>query len=237
MPFALALLLFWNDMTSTGARDITCAAEALVLALLLAWMSCWRAVFAGRIQGQLARQPTVPWTRRRIWRLIVSQIFLGGTKLVVLPLAILITLPLASTVAFYRNAAVLADREDLDLAQLIDKARKLATLEQRQAWGILLLLAILYFVLVSQSCDSAGGIAATGPRTHRLRIASSVAASPTSYAIPCFGSRRWRWGGSHSTRLSRSCMVFDVSSWSRAKPAMICARPCVLSFVYCRCWS
>ena len=148
VPFALALLLFWNDMTSTGARDITCAAEALVLALLLAWMSCWRAVFAGRIQGQLARQPAVPWTRRRIWRLIVSQVFLGGTKLVVLPLAILITLPLASTVAFYRNTAVLADREDLDLAQLIDKARKLATLEQRQAWGILLLLAVLYFVLV-----------------------------------------------------------------------------------------
>jgi hypothetical protein len=148
VPFALALLIFWNDMTRAGARDGTCASEALVLALLLAWMNCWRGVFAGRIQRQLARQPQPPWTRRRIWRLIASQIFLGGTKLAALPLAITITLPMPSTVAFYRNSAVLADREDLDLRQLIAKARKLAVPDQRQGWGILLLLAILYLVLV-----------------------------------------------------------------------------------------
>ncbi len=53
VPFALALLIFWNDMTRPGARDATCATEALTLALLLAWMNCWRAVFAGRIQRQL----------------------------------------------------------------------------------------------------------------------------------------------------------------------------------------
>jgi hypothetical protein len=148
VPFALALLIFWNDMTRPGAGDATCAIEALALALLLAWMNCWRAVFAGRIQYQLARQPQPPWTLRRIWRLIASQVFLGGTKLVALPLAISITLPMPSTVAFYRNAAVLADREDLDLRQLIAKARKLAGRDQRQGWGILLLLAILYLVLV-----------------------------------------------------------------------------------------
>ena len=148
VPFALALLIFWNDMTSPGAGDATCAIEALMLALLLAWMNCWRAVFAGRIQRQLARQPQPPWTGRRIWRLIASQVFLGGTKLVALPLAISITLPMPSTVAFYRNAAVLADREDLDLRELMAKARKLAGPDQRQGWGILLLLAILYLVLV-----------------------------------------------------------------------------------------
>jgi hypothetical protein len=147
-PFALALLIFWNDMTSPGTRDATCAIEALALALLLAWMNCWRAVFAGRVQRQLASRPQAPWTPRRIWRLIASQVFLGGTKLVALPLAISITLPMPSTVAFYRNAAVLADQEDLDLRQLVTKARKIAGPDQRQGWGILLLLAILYLVLV-----------------------------------------------------------------------------------------
>ena len=148
VPFALALLVFWNDMTSPGAGDATCAGEALPLALLLAWMNCWRAVFAGRIQRQLARTSQTPWTRPRIWRLITSQVFLGGTKLVVLPLAISITLPLPSTVAFYRNAAALADRDDLDFRQILAQARKLAAPDQRQGWGILLLLAILYLVLV-----------------------------------------------------------------------------------------
>jgi len=148
VPFALALLIFWNDMSRPGASDATCAIEAFALALLLAWMNCWRAVFAGRIRHHLARQPQPPWTRRRIWRLIASQAFLGGTKLVALPLAITITLPMPSTVAFYRNTAVLADQEDLDLTQLIGKARKLAGPDQRQGWGILLLLAVLYLVLV-----------------------------------------------------------------------------------------
>jgi hypothetical protein len=147
VPFALALLIFWNDMSRPGAGDAACAVQALALALLLAWMNCWRAVFAGRIQRQLARRPQPPWTRRRIGRLIATQVSLGGTKLVALPLAISITLPMASTVAFYRNAAALADREDLDLQQLISKARKLASPDQRQGWGILLLLAILYLVL------------------------------------------------------------------------------------------
>ena len=148
VPFALAVLIFWNDMTSPGTRDSTCAIESLMLALLLGWMSCWRAVFAGRIQSQIARRPQPTWTGGRIWRLITSQVFLGGTKLVALPLAITITLPMPWTVAFYRNAALLADREDLDLRQLMAKARKLAAPDQRQGWGILLLLAILYLVLI-----------------------------------------------------------------------------------------
>jgi len=148
VPFALALLIFWNDMTSPGARDATCALEALALALLLAWMNCWRAVFAGRIQGQLGLAAQARCSRRGIWRLIVSQVFLGGTKLLTLPLAILITLPVPATIAFYRNAAVLAGREDLDLHQIIGKARKLAAPDQRQGWAILLLLAVLYLALV-----------------------------------------------------------------------------------------
>lgn len=148
VPFALALLIFWNGMTSPGARDATCALQALALALLLAWMNCWRAVFAGRIQRQLGLSTQARSSRRGIWRLIVSQVFLGGTKLLTLPLAILITLPMPATIAFYRNAAMLAAREDLDLHQIIGKARKLATPDQRQGWAILLLLAVLYLALV-----------------------------------------------------------------------------------------
>ena len=34
-PFALGLLVFWNDMTQPRTSDATCALEALALALLL----------------------------------------------------------------------------------------------------------------------------------------------------------------------------------------------------------
>ncbi|MGA2590598.1 MAG: DUF4129 domain-containing protein [Bryobacteraceae bacterium] len=147
VPFALGLLVFSNDMTGPRESDAACAMESLALAGLLLWMNCWRAVFAGRVERQLGRRPALPWSRRRIWRLVSSQAVCGGTKLLALPLAVSITLPLAWIVDFYRYAAVLAGHEDLDLARLIARARKLAGVEQRQSWVVLLILAILYAVL------------------------------------------------------------------------------------------
>jgi hypothetical protein len=147
-PFALGLLVFWNDMAQPRTPDSTCAFEALALACLLLWMNCWRAVFAGRLHRQLGGRPELPWTRRRLWRLVSSQAFLGGTKPLAMALAVGVLLPLPWMAAFYRSAAVLADREDTDLTHLMAQARKLAGFEQRQGWGLLLLLTILYLILL-----------------------------------------------------------------------------------------
>lgn len=147
-PFALGLLVFWNDMAQRRTSDSICASEAVVLALLLLWMNCWRAVFAGRLDRQLGGRPEMPWTRRRLWRLVSSQAFLGGTKPLATALALGFVLPLPWTAAFYRSAAALADRQDMDLTQLMAKARKLAGFEQRQCWSILLLLIVLYLILL-----------------------------------------------------------------------------------------
>lgn len=147
-PFVLCLLVFFNDMAQPRTSDARCAFEAFALALLLVWMNCWRAVFAGQMHRQLGGRPELPWTPRRIWRLASSQAFLGGTKPLVTLTAALLVLPLPWMAGFYRSAAVLADREDLDLGQLTSAARRLAGLEQRQGSAILLLLAILYLILL-----------------------------------------------------------------------------------------
>jgi len=144
-PFALGLLVFWNHMAHPDAH---CALEAFALALLLLWMNCWRAVFAARLHRQLGGQGDLPWTRRRLWRLISSQAFLGGSKPLAMALAVGAILPMPWMAAFYRSAAALGDREDLNLSQLMAQARKLAGLEQRQGWGIILLLAVLYPILL-----------------------------------------------------------------------------------------
>src|ERR1019366_7430223 len=60
VPFLLGLLVFWNDMAQPRTPDATCAFEACALALLLLWMNCWRAVFAGRLDRQLGGRPGVP---------------------------------------------------------------------------------------------------------------------------------------------------------------------------------
>src|ERR1035441_3846276 len=137
VPFVLGLLVFWNDMAQPRTSDAACAFEALALALLLVWMNCWRAVFAGRLDRQLGGRPELPWTRRRLWRLVSSQAFFGGTKPVAMALAVGLILPLPWMAAFYRTAAAFADGGDMDLSQLAAQARKLAGFEQRQGWGIL----------------------------------------------------------------------------------------------------
>jgi Domain of unknown function (DUF4129) len=142
-PFSLTLLLFWNDVNNPHTADATLARESVVLALLLVWMHCWRAVFAGRLRRQLSASPDTPWTWRRIWNLFAGQAFLGGTKLIVFPLSALSIFGFAWTVAFYRSATALADREDLDPAQLIARARQLAGLDRRQSWAVLPIIGFL----------------------------------------------------------------------------------------------
>lgn len=147
VPFALGVLRYWNDITNPRTSDSTCALEALALAVLLVWMNCWRAVFAGRLRRQLAGSPDTPWTRRRLWRLLAGQAFFGSTKLVMMPFALLVMFPLAPTVAFYRNTAVLGDREDLDPSQVMARSRRLAGLEARQSWALLAILPFLWLIV------------------------------------------------------------------------------------------
>ncbi|HEY2017838.1 MAG TPA: DUF4129 domain-containing protein [Bryobacteraceae bacterium] len=147
VPLALALLRYWNDITNPRTSDAALALESAALALLLIWMNCWRAVFAGRLRRQLSGAPDPPWTRRRIWRLIAGQSFFGATRLPMLAIASLVMFPLASTVAFYRTASVLGDREDLDPMEVMARARRLAGVEIGQSWTLLPILSFLWLLI------------------------------------------------------------------------------------------
>ena len=146
-PLALALLLFRNQMTTPRVPASTVALAAFALAVLLLWMNCWRAVFAGRLRRQLAGAADPPWTPHRLYRLIAAQAWFGATKLYVLPLATLVVFTAADTVAFYRIVAVLADRGDLDPWQLRSRARQIAASAKRENWTILPMLLFLQLLL------------------------------------------------------------------------------------------
>jgi hypothetical protein len=145
-PFALSLLLFWNDVNNPHTSDATLGRDSVVLALLLVWMNCWRAVFAGRLRRLLSASADTPWTWRRTWNLVASQAFLGASKLVALPLSLLTIFAFSWTVAFYRSATAMADRADLDPVQLIARARSLAGLDRRQSWLILPIIGFLWLL-------------------------------------------------------------------------------------------
>ncbi|MBI5063199.1 MAG: hypothetical protein HZB87_06985 [Desulfatitalea sp.] len=48
LPFILALLFFWSDMSRNPYAELYCAPAAGGLALLFVWMKLWHAVARGR---------------------------------------------------------------------------------------------------------------------------------------------------------------------------------------------
>lgn len=146
-PLALALLLFRNQVAQPRVSAFAVALSALGLAVLLVWMNCWRAVFAGRLRRQLCGGGESPWTWRRIYRLVNAQCWFGATKLWVLPLSSLILFTAADTIAFYRIVPVLAERGDLDPSQLRARARQIAASGGRENWTILPILLFLQLLV------------------------------------------------------------------------------------------
>ena len=150
-PFALAAMLFWNDITQYRPSNAACVADSLALAALLAWMNCWRAAFAGRLRAQLARRPAA--AHRRVANGRLSD-FARRQQADRTAVSVLIVFPLASTVAFYRYAAVLCCRADLSFRQVIAQASKLAGIDPRQNWAALPAVAFLQ-VLVTLNVATA----------------------------------------------------------------------------------
>ena len=147
VPFAFTLLFSYSTVTGTRTTDLRWAGESLLLAVLMMWMNCWRAVYAGKLRQHLSGVPDRPWTVGRAFHLGAIQSFFGASKLVVMPLSFLIVFPWAKTIAFYRNLAVLAGREDVAPRQMMSQARRLAGFKPAQNWAVLAVLIFLQAML------------------------------------------------------------------------------------------
>ncbi len=106
MPFLLGLLYFWNDMAKNAfARDY-CLTASLGLALLYVWMKTWQSVFSIKIYDYVSRNKTRRWSLSKVSQMAMVQTILHASSIVVLPVALLVTLPFAWTVAMYQMVLV-----------------------------------------------------------------------------------------------------------------------------------
>jgi hypothetical protein len=152
VPFAAMLLVLWTQVTHPPVNDALCVAESLAAALLLVWMNCWRAAFAGRLRRQLSGAAETAWDGRRIWRLVSNQALAAAAKPLMLPIALAAIFPFPTAVTFYRYVPVLADSGELDAPAVIAKARRLARGESFQAWilqALIVLLGLIAFANVA----------------------------------------------------------------------------------------
>src|SRR5258707_15883179 len=97
LPFVLGLLFFFYDMSRGAFAQEHVGSASFGVALLFIWMNVWQSLFAAKVRQELdgnERQPT-------LGRLLVSQSVIQPSGLLAIPVAALITLPLATAYAFY----------------------------------------------------------------------------------------------------------------------------------------
>lgn len=128
IPFVLGALYFWSEMSrSSFALDFSGGAS-LALALLFVWMKFWHALFSIRLRAFQAQQAPPGWTVRRLWNLLLVQTALQPSRLLLLPLAMLVMLPFGWLYAFYENVSVVGDGSSPKLRPVIQRAWQLALL-------------------------------------------------------------------------------------------------------------
>jgi hypothetical protein len=149
LPFVLATLYFWGDMSRSPFAGEHLIPGSLSLALLFLWMKSCQTVFARQMRAFISGE-TLTLSARRFWHIFLNQAALQTSGLFVLPLLLLPTIPFPWAFAFYQNLVALDDGETLDFKGLFAKASRQARLWPAQNHVMLaLLFAFAFFVFLN----------------------------------------------------------------------------------------
>src|SRR5947208_9992127 len=81
LPFVLAFLFFWADMSRDAYAYQRVLPGSLAVALLYLWMNAWQSAYAADLRRQLGGRSEPPWTLRRILRMAILQSAVQPTSL------------------------------------------------------------------------------------------------------------------------------------------------------------
>ena len=147
LPFMLAGLYFWADMSCNADADERLAGFSLALALLFLWMKFWQSRFCGELYRLLMGGAA---TSSRHRDLALAQTLFQPWAFVVLPLAALITIPFGWCFAFFQNITVLGG--DADARHLYARARRQALLWQGQNHILMVIFLLLGLIVFANLC-------------------------------------------------------------------------------------
>jgi len=113
VPCLLVWLYFWADMSRGAHASDRLAEGAMGVALAYLWMKLSQLAFLRRLKAFLLGHALEPWSWGDWLRAGSVQLAVQPWRLLVLPLASLLLLPLPWCLAFFENLSVLgADRDD-----------------------------------------------------------------------------------------------------------------------------
>jgi hypothetical protein len=142
LPFVLALLYFWSDMSRNSMAGWYCGPAAAGLALLFIWMKMWQVRFCRRLWCRLEKAEPEKWTLGRTVVTAARQSAVHATGVVILPLAFIFAVPLGWVYAFYQNICVVDDHRTNNMSQLAKAAKVQAALWPGQNHLILTLMTL-----------------------------------------------------------------------------------------------
>ncbi len=151
VPFVFGVLYFWADMSGGAGAADRLVAESLWSALLFLWMKCWQAVFARRLMARLMNEPPAPL---RFAGLAVVQGVIQPWSLLVMPSALLLTIPFGWCFAFFQNVTVLGP-EAGGVRAAFRKARKQAGLWPGQNIVVIFFFFLFAAIVFANLCAGA----------------------------------------------------------------------------------
>lgn len=142
MPFVLALLYYWFDMSRSAFAREHIVEGALLVSVLYLWMKCWQAAFASRLLAVIRGSDPPPWLPSRLFRLAANQLILQPLGLFLRPMAFLLILPYGRVRAYFENLTALDDGST-DAKTLRHLAFSQALLWPRQHYAALWVLMLV----------------------------------------------------------------------------------------------
>ncbi len=132
VPFCIALLYFWADMSRSAFANQHCFPASLAMAALFLWMKFWHTVFSSLIKEHVGVRERTPWTWRRCLAVGAIQSALQPLGMVLIPIALILAFPFYLVLTFYQNITILGDGSDTNIRSLLTKAWRQAALWPRQ---------------------------------------------------------------------------------------------------------
>ena len=142
LPWAIGLLFYFADMTYNARSNNHLAEYALGMALLFLWKNCWQAVYTNALYDCLSGERRT-WRRGRWMRLVLITCAVQPVSILVLPLAMLITLPYAQALAFFKNLQLFAGMDEPRAGR---EAWRLSLSDGRQNWIGLAIAALAWLI-------------------------------------------------------------------------------------------
>ncbi|MHC1725493.1 MAG: hypothetical protein AB9866_05685 [Syntrophobacteraceae bacterium] len=141
LPFVLGLLFFWADMSCSGDAGTHLVQASLALTILFLWMKCWQAVFSSSLHAFLQDVSRDPWSPRRVVRLVCIQSAVMPWAFILMPLALIITLPFGWCYAFFQNVTATGSGKQ-GLKKSVEKAWHQSTLWPAQNHKLILIMVL-----------------------------------------------------------------------------------------------